>query len=83
MAKKRKFFKTVFQVEVLSEDESLEGVDLMDIASEITTGDSSGVVRHIRTTQLSSQQVAKALMAQGSDPEFFGLDEEGHEISDE
>jgi hypothetical protein len=40
---KRKFYKTVFKVEVLSE-EPLSDISISDVVYQITLGDCSGVV---------------------------------------
>lgn len=80
---KRKFFKTVFQIEVLSEDKPLNDVgSLHDIAYQIDEGDCSGVVKHIKSIRLTAEKAAKALIEQGSDPEFFQLDATGNDLSE-
>lgn len=82
MAKsKRKFYKTIFYVEVLSEDTPLEDVDsLHDIAYAIDEGDCSGMVNNVKSVRLTAQKAAQALIEQGSDPEFFQLDKNGNEL---
>ena len=76
----RKFFRTVVEVEVLSEDVTAEGYSLETIAGEIQLGDWSGRVTFKSAEALTSKQAAEALQAQGSDPEFFSLDREGNDI---
>lgn len=78
----RTFWRTVLKVEVLSEDKPLTDASLAEIEYAITDGDCSGVVRVESVKELSPKQAAKALVAQGSDPEFFLLDEEGNEIEE-
>lgn len=71
-----KYFKTVVQVEILSEDAPFSG-GISDIAEAITTGDMSGRQLDSIVTQLTPDQARAALTAQGSDPSFFmGLAEE-------
>jgi hypothetical protein len=74
---KRKFFKTVFKVIVLSED-ALVNASLAEVAYMITEGDCSGDVSTESTEELTAKQAAEELQAQGSSPEFFMLDEDGN-----
>lgn len=77
----RKFFKTIVQIEILSEDEPYpDGKSLQDINYDITDGHCSGVVKTIKSEQLTGADAAEALLSQGSDPYFFQLDNEGNEI---
>lgn len=76
-----KYYRTIIQVEVLSEDSPLTNVDsLHDVASAIDEGDCSGKVKITKVEELTGKQAAKALKAQGSDPEFFMLDDDGNPI---
>jgi hypothetical protein len=76
----RKFYKTIIQVEVLSEDEPISGdTSLTALDEAITDGPCSGVTKTIRTQELNGQQAAKALIEHGSDPMFFGLNPDGSE----
>lgn len=71
-----KYFKTVVQVEILSEDAPFSG-SIADLAYNITEGDMSGRQLDSIVTQLTPDQARAALTAQGSDPSFFmGLAEE-------
>ena len=76
----RKFYETMIVVKVLSEDEPIDSSDLANVAYQITEGDYSGVVASSKSEQLTAKEAAEALIAQGSDPEFFRLDSEGNEI---
>lgn len=71
-----RFFKTVFRVEVLSEDFNVSDMGLHGIADAITTGSCSGIVECISVQGLSAQDAAAALITHGSDPVFFGIDDE-------
>jgi hypothetical protein len=76
----RKYFRTIVQVEVLSQDGPWDGPETHELGAlnyAITEGDCSGAVTVISTEELSGPEAARALMAQGSDPEFFGLDHFG------
>jgi len=75
----RKFYRTVIQVEVLSE-EPYEFNGLEQLAQDVTSGDCSGKDTTIIDNQsVTAPEMAKMLRAQGSDPGFLGLDDEGME----
>lgn len=82
MPKKPKFFKTTFTVTVLSEGPFGDWENLHDVAYAIDEGDCSGHIAE-KTEVMTPKEAAKALQEQGSDPEFFQLDAEGNDISDE
>jgi hypothetical protein len=81
MPSKRKFYLTVFQVEVLSED-PLVADDLDEIHSAITTGDCSGAVQRLREETLDGPTTAAKLREQASDPGFFQLTDDGDDSQD-
>jgi len=74
---KKQYFKTTYTVVVLTEDIPLEYNNLGDIYQAISEGDASGEITDEKSVKLTGPECAKALKAQGSDPEFFGLDEHG------
>jgi len=77
----RQFFKTVITVTVLTENGPVsEEASLGTIAHQIKEGDWSGEVEHDGGTELTAKEAAEALIAQGSDPEFFGIDADGNLI---
>ena len=83
MRSKRKFWKTVITLEVLSEDEPIDDSEgLLEIYDEITYGACSGISNVVKQQQLTPKEAAEALIKQGSDPEFFGIDEDGNEVED-
>jgi len=67
---KKKYYRTIIQTEILSEDP-------YDIACE---EDCSIEKKVLKTEAISGREMAEALIAQGSDPEFFQIDEEGNHI---
>ncbi len=75
----RKFYRTVFQVEVLSES-PIGVVELDTLHHLITQGDCSGEVKTVNRKKLDGRQAAEALLKQGSDPSFFNLDHYGNQI---
>lgn len=80
MTNTKKYYKTVIQMEVLSE-EPIGDADMQTILHQTTDGDWSGKnTTIVQDEALSGKQMADALREQGSDPEFFQLDEDGNEI---
>ena len=79
MSEPTKYYKTVIQVTVISEgqytNENLEGIN-----DDITDGPCSGAVETVSQVELTAKEAADALMEQGSDPEFFQLDEDGNPL---
>lgn len=79
---KKKLYKTIIQVEVLSE-EPLVFNELDDLHEKITDGHCSGRITQPRkSTILRGIAAAKATKAQGSGVEFFSMDDKGNEIED-
>ena len=65
------YYKTTILVEIISDRLIPPGMDIQDIAREMTEGDFSGTWSVVNLTELSAESCAKALEAQGSDPEFL------------
>ncbi len=78
---KRTFYRTVYTIEVLSEEPMNPDLDLADIDFAISEGECSGEVSMGPSEPIDAATVAKALAAQGSDAEFFNLNEDGSESS--
>lgn len=68
------YYKTTIKVEVLSEEE-IGGASLEEIARQIVSGDWSGAYEVSSVETLQPDKMALALIEQGSDPSFFGLDD--------
>jgi hypothetical protein len=79
---KRIFYKTKIVVEVLSETpynpESLSEIDY-----DITEGGNTGVWNVVETMELNGAAVARELIMQGSDPEYFRVDQDGIDLLEE
>lgn len=75
----RKFFKTIVKVTVLSE-EPIHEMELNELHYAITEGGMSGEVEYGFQNKLNGKQAAMELLAQGSDPSFFRLTEDGEDI---
>jgi hypothetical protein len=82
MVSKRKFYKRVFHVEVLSEYPISEEVDLSDIHYNITEGDASGRIAVEEQEELDGKAAAELLREHESDPSFFMLTEDGEDNKD-
>jgi hypothetical protein len=79
----RKFYRTVVQVEVLSEEPlgNDESIDLSVLAYQITDGDFSGSISIPTIEEVNGKRIADLLLSQGSDPEFFQVDSEGNDTN--
>lgn len=76
----RKFYRTVIQVEILSDTPYGEDSDLEIIAFDIGNGDCSGRVTDIlRNEEVDGKTMASLLQSQGSDPGFFQLTDDGED----
>ena len=64
------FYRTVLQVEILS-DEPYRYKALSDVAFDIIEGDCSGKTTVVSQEEVSKEQMAELLIAQGSDPSFL------------
>lgn len=75
-----KFYKTIIQVEVLSEDQPVNNLSLKQIVYEITEGDCVGTSEIISAREISPSDCAEELSRMGSEPEFFNLDDDGNSL---
>lgn len=82
MANKKKIYRTIFRFEVLSEEPIEESMSLKDIAYETQEGHMSGqfLENQITNEVLVGGAAVKAVKNQGSDPEFFMMNDKGYEI---
>lgn len=75
-----KYYRTVIQVEVLSEGEPADTTSLEIIGEQIDSGDWSGKVTVLSSEPVGRKEMARLLRAQGSAPEFLLHDyQEGEE----
>lgn len=82
MVSKRKFYKTVIRVTVLSEEDWTDWDSLSAVDYDITDGPCVGDIKTISHEEIDGKQAAKELMEARSDPEFFMLDENGDDNED-
>ena len=80
MTSKRKFYRSVFQVEVLSEKPISPDMDIRSIMEETIEGDYSGKTTEVVwNAEVDGPTMAKLLQDQASDAGFFGLTEDGED----
>ena len=82
---KATIYKTLLQVEVLHSDErNFDELSFADILYEIDEGGDSGKFT-IKSTNipLSGKKAVKAILNQGSETEFFGIDNNGNIIDED
>ena len=74
----RKFYRTTFIYEVLSEDEPVDNcLDLRALQELTYYGDCVGRFGETRVNELTGKEAADVLYDFGSEPGFFLLDDEG------
>lgn len=80
-----KFYRYVVQVEVLADRELDDDTltNLHHLNYEIMEGQSSGRTRVIDQEEVPPHLMAQLLISQGSDPEFFRIDEFGNPVDDQ
>ncbi len=81
MSSRRKFYRTVLQFEMLTE-EPPRSVDLEDVHYEITEGHASGRLLQATEKVVDGPTMARLLVEQGSDPEFFCLTPDGEDTEE-
>jgi hypothetical protein len=80
---KKKIYKSVLKVEILSEEPLDDCLSLSDIDCQITNGDWSGTEEwDTHNIELVGKEAADAIIHQGSDPDFFQMDEDGNDIDE-
>jgi hypothetical protein len=74
---KRKFYRTRFSIDVLSEEPLGECLSLSQLDYAINEGDCVGFNLRSKQSKLTSKQMASALLEAGSEPSFFHLNDNG------
>ena len=77
----RKFHRTVFKVEVLSEDRIPDDCTLEHIAYQTNDGEWVGRKTRVESKVLTGKEAADALHKIGSCPSFFQLDDDGDDMA--
>lgn len=77
MTEERKFFKTVFIVTVLSEDEPISPhADIRDVLDRMDDGPIIGDVTYDGALPISPDKIEEELRDVGNDGSFFSTDDE-------
>lgn len=76
---KRSFYKRIIELTVLSE-EPIKNMALGELSYECMEGALSGSLEIKETVVINGKEAADALKKQGSDPEFFRIDEDGNDL---
>lgn len=79
----RKFHYTELRVQIISEEPISQDADLSDIHYLTTEGGASGKVETVKEEEVDAPKAAEILLDQSSDPNFFGLDDEGNDIDED
>lgn len=74
MQKRDKYYKTIITIEILSDYPYDYGFDLSNVQYDMTYGGVSGSVSS-KSKIISKKEMTKALIAQGSDPNFIFCEE--------
>jgi hypothetical protein len=83
MSEPRKFYKTTFEIVILSQ-EPIDEIKLEDIAYEVTEGACClHTFRMEQETHLTGKEMADELRDAGSDPGFFMLNPDGTSENEE
>lgn len=82
MPSNRKFYKTTYIFEILSEEPIPQDLEFMDVLHKATWENYSGDLISEVVEELDAIQVCRALEAQRSSTEFFSLDTDGNDIED-
>jgi hypothetical protein len=80
---KKKLYKSVIVVEVLSEEPIESSMNLAEIVSEGDTG-SFSIMSYDKSTnkEIKGIRAVREMELHGSDPAFFSMDSKGNEIED-
>ena len=80
---KKKIYRTVIQMTVLSEEPLPEGMSFEEIDANCSDGDFCGKTDFLKVNEvLEGREAAIAVEDTGSDPEFFQMDKDGNELED-
>ena len=78
---KKKIYKSVLRVEILSEEPLDDCMSLTDIDYETTEGYCSGHLDwESHNAEVIGREAVNEMQKHGSDVEFFQMDEDGNEI---
>lgn len=80
----RKFHKYIFQYEIVSEVPlQVDDLNIEDLHHLTYEGPCSGRMLETHYVELNAKEAADALIEQGSDPEFFQIDQDGNDVDED
>jgi len=79
---KKKLYKSIFTLEVLSEEPISEYDELHNIIYECDTGMYSGFREDIVNIEIEGKDAVKEVEKHGTDLDFFQMDENGDHLED-
>ena len=71
MSSNKKYYRTVFKIEVLSSEPIEDGIGLEEIAYEISEGHCSGMFLDDEVEECDEKRITELLENQGSDASFL------------
>jgi len=71
MSSNKKYYRTVFKIEVLSNEPIEDGIGLEEIAYEISEGHCSGMFLDDEVEECDEKRIRELLENQGSDASFL------------
>lgn len=76
-------YRNIIQFEIISE-EPIHSTSLQEVIDETIEGNWSGLMldRVIENQEIQGKEAVKIIQNQGTDLEFFGIDDEGEEVED-
>ena len=81
---KKKLYKSVLKVIIVSDEPYPDSVNLEQVNYDITEGHNSGILEwEYLNAEIVGAEAVKAMEEQGSDPEFFQMDDEGNELEED
>ena len=82
MATKKKLYYKRIIVELLSENPIPDSMTIADLEHEYNEGEYIGCTETKKDVVVTGRKAAKMVMAMGSDPTFFQMNEFGNEIEE-
>jgi hypothetical protein len=78
---KKKIYRTVIHMTVLSEEPLPEGISIEEIEANCSDGDFCGKTDYLKINEvLEGREAAVAIGDTGYDPEVFQMDKDGNEL---
>ena len=71
MSSNKKYYRTVFKIEVLSDEPMPDIIDLDTIHYEVTEGHCSGMFLDSEVEECNKERIVELLKKQGTDPTFL------------